>query len=240
MKAELPSRAFEVMRRTGILAVSCPELLEGVNMQQNRHHGFDVWGHTLACLDKCRGDAILRLAALFHDVGKPRTRAFSEKTNDYTFYDHDRVGAEMVDPICTRLRFSNDERARIVALVRHHLIPYSTEWSDAAVRRWIRKVSVERLADLYALNEADNCSKGLAGDPDLSSVFALRDHVRRVMDEGAAFSIRDLKVNGRDPCRNSACRRGKNWGSCSNSFWRWCFRIRLSTSARVSSTRHAV
>ena len=111
MKARKPSRAFMVMRATGILGVTCPELVESVGCEQNRWHSFDVWGHALACLDACSGDAILRIAALLHDVGKPRSRAFSEKTQDYTFYDHDRIGAEIADPVATRLKFSNDERA---------------------------------------------------------------------------------------------------------------------------------
>ena len=88
---------------------------------------------------------VLRVAAMLHDVGKPRTRAWSEKTKDWTFYDHDRVGAEIAEPIAERLRFSNDERERIVALVRFHLFHYSDEWTDAAVRRWIRRVGADRL-----------------------------------------------------------------------------------------------
>src|SRR5262245_2758589 len=90
MRAQRPSRAFDVMRETGILAITCPELLEGVGMEQNRWHGYDVWRHALACLDACTGDPILRMSALLHDVGKPRTRAFSQKTQDYTFYEHDK------------------------------------------------------------------------------------------------------------------------------------------------------
>ena len=82
------------------------------------------------------------------------------RRTDYTFYDHDRVGAEIAEPIAARLRFSNDERARIVALVRHHLFHYSDEWTDAAVRRWIRRVGPDRVDDLYVLNEADVRAKG--------------------------------------------------------------------------------
>jgi len=197
MKARRPSRAFDVMRETGILSITCPELLEGVGMDQNKYHAYDVWRHGMECMDGCAGDPMLRIAALFHDVGKPRTRAFSDKTNDYTFYDHDRVGAEIVDPICLRLRFSNDERARITHLVRHHLFHYS-DWTDAAVRRWIRRVGKDRLVDLYALNEADVRAKGKDATPDLRALEALKGHVEKVLAEGAALSTRDLKVNGRD------------------------------------------
>ncbi len=196
MKARKPSRAFDIMRETGILAITCPELLEGVGMEQNKWHSYDVWRHGMACMDACVGDPILRIAALLHDVGKPRTRAWSEKTKDWTFYDHDRVGAEIADPICARLRFSNEERQRIVALVRHHLFHYD-KWSDAAVRRWIRRVGKERIEDLYILNEADIRAKGPDFDPaSLAPLEALKAHVEKVLAEGAALTTRDLAIDG--------------------------------------------
>ncbi|MBV9947233.1 MAG: HD domain-containing protein [Myxococcales bacterium] len=209
MKARRPSRAFEVMRTTGILEVTAPELLEGIGMEQNRWHGFDVWRHGLECMDACAGDPILRIAALLHDVGKPRTRAWSDKTGDYTFYDHDRVGAEIAEPIAARLRFSNDERARIVSLVRHHLFHYSDEWTDAAVRRWIRRVGPDRVDDLYRLNEADVRAKGRDFADDLASLALLKAHVARVIADGAALSTRDLKVNGHDLMRELGLRPGR-------------------------------
>jgi tRNA nucleotidyltransferase (CCA-adding enzyme) len=211
MKAKKPSRAFDVMRRTGILGVTCPELLEGVGMEQNKWHAFDVWRHAMECMDACRGDAILRIAALLHDVGKPRTRAWSDKTNDWTFYDHDVLGAEIVEPIAARLRFSNDERARIVALVRHHLFHYS-EWSDAAVRRWMKRVGTERIEDLYALNEADVRAKGRDCSADLAALEALKAHVAQVVAQGAALRVRDLKVNGRDLMTDLGMKPGPRMG----------------------------
>jgi tRNA nucleotidyltransferase (CCA-adding enzyme) len=196
MKARRPSRAFEIMRSSGILAITCPELELGVGMRQNKYHAYDVWRHGMECMDACAGDPILRIAALLHDVGKPQSRALSDKTGDYTFYDHDRIGAEIADPICVRLRFSNDERARITSLVRHHLFHYTDEWVDATVRRWIRRVGKERLLDLYRLNEADVRAKGLDATADLAALEALKVHVQRVLDAGAALTTHDLKIDG--------------------------------------------
>ena len=209
MKARLPSRGFEVMRETGILGVTCPELLEGVGMEQNKWHSFDVWKHAMACMDACGGDAVLRIAALLHDVGKPRSRAFSDKTQDYTFYDHDKIGAEIAEPIATRLRFSNDERARIVSLVRNHLFHYDA-WSDQAVRRWIKRVGPERVEDLYVLNEADLRGKGpIFGEADLAPLLALKAHVEKVLAEGAALSTRDLAIDGNTLIKNLALKPGR-------------------------------
>ncbi|MFO0663490.1 MAG: HD domain-containing protein [Polyangiaceae bacterium] len=199
MKAAKPSRAFDIMKDTGILEVTCPELMESVGCEQNKYHSYDVWGHAMACMDACPGDAILRISALMHDVGKPRSRAFSEKTRDYTFYEHERIGAEMVEPICARLRFSTDERARVTDLVRHHMWHYDG-WSDAAVRRWIKRVGKDRIEDLFLLRDADVRGKGpdKATPEDFLPTQQLRAHVEKVLAEGAALSTRDLVVNGRD------------------------------------------
>ena len=151
----------------------------------------------MSCLDAAPAAPVLRVAALLHDVGKPRSRAFSDKTNDYTFYEHERIGAEMVEPMLQRLRFSNEERQHIGALVRHHLICYDTSWSDAAVRRWIRRVTPELLADLYLLNEADVLGKGRDVTADLANLAGLKQHVERVLAAGAALSTRDLAIDGR-------------------------------------------
>jgi tRNA nucleotidyltransferase (CCA-adding enzyme) len=212
MKARRPSLAFDVMRRTGILAITCPELLEGVEMEQNKWHAYDVWRHGMECMDAClpgQTDPVLRIAALLHDVGKPRSRAWSDKAQDWTFYDHDRIGAEVAVPIAERLRFSNDDRERIVALVRFHLFHYSNDWTDAAVRRWIRRVGGNRLGDLYRLNQADVRAKGRDFEPDLAALNALEAHVARVLAEGAALSTRDLEVNGHDLMRELGVKPGR-------------------------------
>jgi tRNA nucleotidyltransferase (CCA-adding enzyme) len=199
MKAKTPSIAFDLMRETGILSVTCPELLDGVGCEQNRYHTYDVWGHALGCMDACVGDPILRLSALFHDVGKPKTRNRHPEHGDYTFYNHEIVGAEIVEPILQRLKFSTDETTRIKHLVRQHMWHYDG-WSDATVRRWIRRVGVEAIDDLYRLREADIRGKGPekidAGD--FESLEALRVHAARILAEGTALTIKDLSLNGRD------------------------------------------
>ncbi|AUX29520.1 MULTISPECIES: CCA tRNA nucleotidyltransferase [Sorangium] len=196
MRARRPSVAFEIMRRTELLGITCPEMMESVGCEQNRWHAYDVWGHAMACLDACTPEPILRVAALMHDIGKPRTREFSEKTRDYTFYEHERVGAEMAEPILSRLRFSNDERARIVALIRHHLICYDDSWTDAAVRRWLRRVTPALAPDLYEIGVADALGKGREVTEDIATIGRLRARVEAMLAAGAALSAKDLAVNG--------------------------------------------
>jgi tRNA nucleotidyltransferase (CCA-adding enzyme) len=198
MSAVKPSVAFEAMLKCGILAITCPELCESVGCEQNKYHAFDVWGHAMACLDACEPEPILRVAALLHDVGKPRSRAFSEKTNDWTFYEHEAIGGRMAEPILQRLKFSNDEKARVSSLVRHHLICYTSDWSDAAVRRWMRRVSVELAPELYKLGRADALGKGRPAEQDLKNLSELEERAAKIIELGAALSTRDLAVRGND------------------------------------------
>ncbi len=212
LKAARPSRAFDVMREHGLLEVSAPELLPQFGCIQNKWHRYDVWGHAMACVDACVGDPVMRLSALLHDIGKPATRAFSDKTNDYTFYEHERVGAELVEPMLSRLRFSNDERVRIAHLVRHHLVCYDSSWSDAAVRRWVRRIGTERLDDLYALNEADIRGKDRDATPDLAPLHELRQRVAEIIARGEALTARDLAIGGRELMEQLGMRPGPKMG----------------------------
>jgi tRNA nucleotidyltransferase (CCA-adding enzyme) len=198
MAATQPSRAFQLMLDTGMLGVTCPELVESVGCEQNKHHAFDVWGHAMACLDAAAPRPLLRVAALLHDVGKPRSRKMGEKTQDWTFYNHEKIGADMADPILQRLKVSNEDRARVVRLVRHHLVCYSEEWTDATVRRWIRRVGADLTGDLYDLTRADALGKGRDVTGEIASIAELEKRATAEVEAGAALTTRDLAINGND------------------------------------------
>jgi tRNA nucleotidyltransferase (CCA-adding enzyme) len=131
-------------------------------------------------------------------VGKPVTRAGPE--GQATFYGHAEVGAGMADALLRRFRFSNVEREAIVHLVREHMFEYRPEWSDAAVRRFVRRIGVDAVADLFDLRIADALGSGVhAGFP--AGLEAFRVRIERVLAESAALSIRDLQVDGQDVMR---------------------------------------
>lgn len=196
MLAPRPSVAFNLMRDTGVLSIVAPELSPMVGCQQNRWHAYDVWDHTMHCVDACPANPVLRLAALLHDVGKPGTRAHSEKTQDYTFFGHEVLGAKMADRLLRRLRVSNEHRGRIVDTIRHHLICYTPDWSDAAVRRWLRRVGPDRMADLVQLAVADARSKGVDEEASIAAIEQLERRVAEIERSGAALSRKDLAIDG--------------------------------------------
>ena len=196
MKAKKPSQAFRVMEKTGMLAAISPELAKQAGCEQNKYHAFDVWEHSLETLDALEGDPVLRVAGLLHDIGKPATRELSEKTGDFTFYHHEAVGAKMADTFLREFRFSNDERERVVHLVRHHLVCYTEEWSDAAVRRFIKRIGKDKLADQLALARADSLAKGVPAEEQLLGLLRLRERIEAENAAGNGTSLRELNVTG--------------------------------------------
>lgn len=206
--APTPSRAFSVMLRTGILGVTCPDLVEQHGCAQNRYHAYDVWTHTMECMDACARGPEHRLAGLLHDLGKPRTRALSEKTGDYTFYNHEQVGANMAAAWLKRYRFSNDQCERVTHLVRHHLVCYSDEWSDGAVRRFVKRVGTAAVEDLLDLARADALAKGREVGEELAALERLRARIEAAQSAGAVFGTRDLAIDGRDVMQRLACTPG--------------------------------
>jgi tRNA nucleotidyltransferase (CCA-adding enzyme) len=200
--APQPSRGLSLMKVTGLLGEVIPELLEGVGCTQNRFHKHDVFDHTLHVVDDTQGDPIRRLGALLHDVGKPRARQPREGApGEYSFFQHEYVGAQMAEDICRRLKLANAERERVVGIVRNHMFFYSPEWTDGTVRRFVRRVGgAAALDDLFALRAGDVTGRGFGEDPE-NEIAALRTRVADVAAEDAVMKVTDLKINGGDVMR---------------------------------------
>jgi len=197
-----PSRGLQLMRETGLLGEVIPELLEGVDCTQNRYHKHDVFDHTLHVVDQTEGDPIRRLGALLHDVGKPRARQPREGApGEFSFFQHEYVGADMADAICRRLKLANAERERVVGIVKNHMFFYSRDWTDGTVRRFVRRVGGhEALDDLFALRAGDVVGRGFGEDPE-TELGELRERVASVAAEDAALKVTDLAIGGADVMR---------------------------------------
>lgn len=201
-----PSRGIELMRKSGLLSLFLPELLEGMGVEQKLFHADDVYTHSLNTLDLAPDR--IKFAALFHDIGKPR-----KDTKDGHFYGHDIEGEKMTQEIMTRLRFPKAEIKRVASLVRNHMFYFpfisdeiseeekqkikEKEWSDSAVRRFIARVGEENLDDLFALRIADaSANPKTAFQPDEITQLQLR--ISEVRAKDMALKVTDLKINGND------------------------------------------
>ncbi len=186
-----PSIGLELLRKTGVLEHLWPELLEGVGVEQNEWHAYDVWHHCLATLDATHpGELVARLAGLFHDIGKPRTKDGAH------FYRHEIVGAEMTTAMLERFRFPQLVVQATGNLVRQHMYSADPELSDAAMRRFIRRIGPPNLEHLFALRHADIRGSGLPKRDGSNELFEAR--VREELARKPAFSIRELRINGDD------------------------------------------
>ena len=199
MRAPRPSVGFEVLREAKLLDLWLPELAACRGVPQNRFHAYDVYFHSLYSCDAAKADQPeVRWAALLHDIGKPATRA--ERAGEGTFHGHELVGARLADHLLEYLRFPNAARERIVHLIREHMFDYRAEWSDAAVRRFIGRVGVEFIAELFDLRMADALGNGLKV-PDTEKLAALAARVDRVLEAADALTVRELAVDGDDVMR---------------------------------------
>jgi len=188
-----PSDSLYLMARTGILRSFLPELLEGYLKRQNRYHRHTIFRHIVLSVDYIRPDPVLRLSALLHDIGKPRTRVKREGT--WRFYGHEETSALMASDILTRLRFSTELTRKVVHLVRYHMIGYDPGWSDGAVRRLLRRVGVEAMSDLLALRRADILAQGPA-DREIALTDDLEARLKDQVARGSPARKEDLAVNG--------------------------------------------
>jgi len=199
MEAPRPSVGFELMRSAGLLELWMVELTRCAGVPQNRFHAHDVYEHSLRTCDAAPVEKpLVRWAALLHDIGKPDTRI--EREGDGTFYGHAAVGAELADRLLARLRFPNAAREHIVHLVREHMFEYRSEWSDAALRRWLRRVGVDAVADLFDLRIADVIANPRArGLP--SGLEEMRERIEAERARHTALAVGDLGVDGHDVMR---------------------------------------
>jgi len=170
-----PSRALRILERLGLLRVVLPELAALRGIPQDKAVPGDALDHTLAAVDAVPPDAPpdTRLAALLHDLGKPRTMGGGH------FIGHEEVGAELAAAVLARLRVGRERAARIAGVIRHHMYRYDDSWTDAAVRRFIRRTHGTDRDLLFALRRADDAASG-AGDPAERNQATLE---RRIADQ---------------------------------------------------------
>jgi len=199
ISSAVPSLGFRLMENTGLLKLFIAELTDCRNIEQKGFHQFDVLDHSLLACDYAAAKEFskeVRLAALFHDIGKPSVREL-DPVGVWTFYRHEEVSAAMCHVLLNRMRYSNAVIDKVCHLVNQHMFLYTENWSDAAVRRFIARVGETHLDDIYCLRRAD--IYGFSGkEPDYRSIKQLVERVNKILTAGSAFTIKDLAVSGND------------------------------------------
>lgn len=192
-----PELGMNILQETGLLTYILPEVQEGVGIDQNKHHIYTVFDH---CIKSLQFAAVyeyplhVRLAALFHDIGKPRTRR--RQGNDYTFYGHDIVGARMTEKLMKRLRFSQDLTKTVSHLVRHHMFYYDVgKVTETGARRLLRRVGKENFDDLIKVRIAERKGSGVPK----AEPYRLR-HLQFMVEKASKqpITVGQLKISGKD------------------------------------------
>ncbi len=153
---------LRLMQSIGLLDILIPELVAGVGVAQNKAHIYEVFDHNVRALGasvKNNFKLEIRLAALFHDIGKPMTKEIKE--GEATFYNHDLEGAKITKQVLKRLNYSNDISKSVVHLVRYHMFYYALDIvSDAGVRRLLNRIGKDNVEDFINLRICDRLGMG--------------------------------------------------------------------------------
>ncbi len=178
-----------------IFGIIIPELALMFDFsQKNPHHLYDVWTHSVKSTAESETDILVRLAVLFHDIGKPDT--FSQDENGVGhFFSHASVGSEITNTVLKRMKFDGDTIRVVTELVKYH--DAQIEATEKTVKRWLNKIGREQFERLLFIKEAD-AKTTVHSDKKLEKIQEIRTIYQKVIEEDACFSLKDLAVSGND------------------------------------------
>ncbi|AJD30776.1 HD domain-containing protein [Clostridium sporogenes] len=173
-----------------------PELKDCVGFQQhNKHHDKDVYGHILSVVENVPNKLELRLAALLHDIGKPKCFSIGDNGQGH-FYGHQKISADMTKDILKRLKFDNKTIDKVDKLVYNHMTRYN-KLRIPSIKKFINKVGIDNLDDLFELQIAD--IKGSAKEyHSFDNVLNLKIKCEKILSEKQPLTIKDLDIDGHD------------------------------------------
>lgn len=210
LSSNKPYEGMMKLYETKLLQYILPELEEGIGVKQNFHHIYTVFEHNMLSLKYCPSkDWRVRLAALLHDVAKPKTKKIIK--GQTTFYNHEYVGEKMVHKIMKRLKFSTQDLEKVTTLIRSHMFYYNVdEVTASSVRRLVAKVGEENLKDLIDIRIADRLGSGTPK----AIPYKLR-HLQYMMDKVRhdPVSVKMLKINGNDLIKELKIKPGPKIGA---------------------------
>lgn len=198
LMSQNPKTGMEMLYDSGILQYIIPEITTAKGIEQPQAHSYDVWGHLIRTLQHAalkKFDLETRLAALLHDIGKPKTKGFSRETGQPTFYSHEITGSRETRKILERLKFSRATIEKVTKLVRWHMFFADTGTITlSAVRRMIANVGKENIWDLMNLRICDRIGTGRPKE----NPYRLRKY-KSMIEEALRdpISVKMLKVDGK-------------------------------------------
>lgn len=195
--------AYNVLQEfSDVISVFIPEIKPCINFrQENRHHCFDVYTHTLKAVEKSSPDPIIRLSLFFHDIAKPLVAHFDEKGEQH-YYGHPKKSAEITEKILTRLRFDNETKNKVVTLVAFHDSPITINKEKAPSKKRIKKImsqiGEDLILPLLEIKYCDNTAqhpKFFRGNDFYNSCQMIIDEI---INNEECISLNTLAVNGKD------------------------------------------
>lgn len=195
--ADFAEEGIRMLKSSGLLEIILPEVIPSFGIEQSgeKHdRTYDIGEHLILTMKHTPStDPVVKLAGLLHDIGKPKTLKI--KDSNTTFYHHEHVGADMVKRIALRLRLSKKDSDKLFKLVRFHMFPVDERQTDSALRRFITNVGVENIDDIMALREGDRIGGGTANATSWR-LEQFKERVQKLLTK--PFTVKDLKVNGKD------------------------------------------
>jgi len=203
-----PSTYLKLLNKTGLLKYIAPELARCVGVKQNeKYHKYDVFTHLIYTVDNCEKDLIIRLAGLLHDVGKPavKGKVMMVGEDKVTFHKHEVEGAKIAHGLLKRLKFDNKIVEDVVSLVRLHMFHYTREWTDSAIRKFIKRsglssfyMTAENISSfpLFKLRAAERLGNGLKDKAVTNRQLDFEKNIIRIFNESRGLEIKDLDING--------------------------------------------
>ncbi|MDD4169440.1 MAG: HD domain-containing protein [Desulfotomaculaceae bacterium] len=196
--SERPSLGIRLLLETGLLWQVMPEAIPMAGFdQQNKHHDKDVFDHAMAVLEATPPRLEVRLAALVHDIGKPRTFSLDEKGTGH-FYGHHLVGGRVAGEILRRLKYDNKTVEKVSMLVSEHMSRFPRV-RDVTLQRLVGRVGEDNLVDLFDLQRADIL--GTAPPFDFTALDTMKEGIARILSEKQPLRVKDLAVSGHDLLR---------------------------------------
>jgi len=193
LKSDHAYEGILLLQETKLLQYILPDLIRGVGVEQNRHHVYTVFKHSVLSLKFTpSSDWRVKFASLMHDIAKPQTKKLINGVE--TFYNHEMVGARLTKKIMKRLKFSAKDIEKVVNLIRSHMFYYNVgEVTASSVRRLIAKTGEANLKDLIDLRVADRLGSGVPK----AKPYKLR-HLEYMMEKVRhdPTSVKMLEING--------------------------------------------